>query len=78
MSVILTCIVDAKEHPYVATVDILNSFIQTCIGDEKGVAIINIRGFLVYILLEIAPDVYGPYAITDRKGVKQLIVQCQI
>ena len=28
------------------------------------------------MLLKIAPDVYGPYVTTDKKGVKQLIVQC--
>ena len=27
--------------------------------------------------MEIAPDVYGPYVTTDKKGVKQLLVQCQ-
>ena len=40
-------------------------------------AIIKTRGVFVYILLEIYPDVYGPYVITDRKGFKKLIFQCQ-
>ena len=57
--------------------DISNGFIQTRIEYEKDIAIINIRGVLVYILLDISPDVYGPYVITYLKGVKQLIVQCQ-
>ena len=57
--------------------DIPNALIQTRTEDEKYVAIINIRGVLVYILLDISPDVYGLYVITYRKGVKQLIVQCQ-
>ena len=39
---------------------------------------IKIKGVLVDILLEISPDVYGPHVITYRKGVKQLILQCQI
>ena len=39
--------------------------------------IIKIREFLLDILLEIAPDIYGPYVITDHKGVNQMIVQCQ-
>ena len=47
--------------------DILNSFIQTHIEDEKDMNVIKIRGVLVYILLEIAPDVYGPYVITDSR-----------
>ena len=53
------------------------SFIHTCIEDEKDMAIIDIRGVLVCIMLEIAPYVYGPYVITDHKGVNQLIFQCQ-
>ena len=40
-------------------------------------AIINIRGVLVDILLEIALDIYRPYVITNCKGVNQLIVQFQ-
>jgi hypothetical protein len=27
--------------------------------------------------VEIAPDVYHPYVTKDKKGVKQLLVQCQ-
>ena len=39
-------------------------------------AIIKIQGFLVDMMIEIAPKVYKPYVNTDKKGVKQLIVQC--
>ena len=57
--------------------DTPNAFIQTHIEDEKYMTIIKIREVLVDILLDIAPDVYGTYVITDRKGVKQIIVQHQ-
>ena len=40
-------------------------------------AFINIRGVLVDILVEIAPDVYKLHVKTDKKGVKYLLVQCQ-
>jgi hypothetical protein len=40
-------------------------------------AIIKIRGVLVDILVKIAPDVYKSYITTDKKGTKQLLVQCQ-
>ncbi len=50
---------------------------QTQIEDERDMAIIKIRGVLVDMLLDIAPSVYTPYVTTDRKGAKQLIVQCQ-
>jgi hypothetical protein len=40
-------------------------------------AFIKIRGILVDILVEIAPDVYKSYVSKDKKGSKQLMVQCQ-
>ena len=76
-SVLLTCIVDAEEHQDVATVEIPNAFIHNRIKDKKGIVIIKIGGVLVDIILEIAPDIYVPSVIMDRKGVKKIIVQCQ-
>ena len=38
--------------------------------------IINICGILVYMLLDIAPDLYVLYVPTDKKGIKKLITQC--
>jgi hypothetical protein len=40
-------------------------------------ALIKIRGILVDILVEIDPDVYKSYVSKDKKGSKQLLVQCQ-
>ena len=76
-AVLLTCIVDAEEGRDVAVVDIPNAFIQTRIEDEQDMAIIRIRGILVDMLVDIAPDVYKQYVTTDRKGTKVLVVQCQ-
>jgi hypothetical protein len=75
-SVLLTCIIDAEEGRDFAFIDIPNAFVQTRVEDEKDMAFIKIRGVLV-ILVEIAPDVYQPYVTKDRKGVEQLLVQCQ-
>ena len=76
-AVLLSCIIDAEEARDVAVIDIPNAFVQTRVEDEKDMAFIKLRGDLVDILVDLAPDVYGPYVTTDRKGVKQLIVQCQ-
>ncbi len=76
-SVLLTCIVDATKERDVAVIDIPNAFIQTRIENEEDMAIMKIRGVLVDMLLDIAPDVYEPYVTTDKKGTKQLVVQCQ-
>jgi hypothetical protein len=40
-------------------------------------AFIKIRGIIVDILVEIAPDVYKSYVSKEKKGSKQLLVQCQ-
>jgi hypothetical protein len=73
----LSCIVDAEEGRDVAVVDIPNMFVQTRVENEKDLVFIKIRGVLVDILVEIAPDVYKPYVSRDKKGMKQLLVQCQ-
>jgi hypothetical protein len=76
-SVLLSCIIDAKEEWDVAVVDIPNAFVQTQVENEKDMALINIRGILVDILVEISPDVYTSYVSKDKKWSKQLLVQCQ-
>ena len=75
-AVLLSCIIDAQEQRDVVVIDVPNAFIQTRIEDAKDMVIIKIRGILVDMLLDIAPDVYGPYVTTDKKGVKQLTVRC--
>jgi hypothetical protein len=76
-SVLMSCIIDAKEERDVAVVDNPNAFVQTRVENEKDAAFIKIRGFLVDILVEIAPDVYTSYVMKDKKGAKQFMVQCQ-
>jgi hypothetical protein len=76
-AILLSCIIDAEEGRDVAVINIPNAFIQTRVEDEGDMAIIKIRGVLVDILVEIAPDVYKSYVTTDKKGTKQLLVQCQ-
>jgi hypothetical protein len=60
-SVLLSCIIDAEEECDVAVVDIPNAFVQIRVENEKDMAFIKIRGILVDILMEIAPDVYKSY-----------------
>ena len=38
--------------------------------------IIRVRGLLADMLVDIAPDVYGPYVTKDKKGISQLLVRC--
>ena len=75
-AILLSCVIDAQEHWDVATIDIPNAFIQTRIKNIEDTANIIVRGALVDVLVEIAPDIYGPYVSTDKKGVKTLILGC--
>jgi hypothetical protein len=76
-AILLLCIIDAEEGRDVTVIDIPNAFIQTRVEDEGDMAIIKIRGVLVDILVQIAPDVYKSYVMTDKKGTTQLLVQYQ-
>jgi hypothetical protein len=76
-SVLFSCIIHAEEEHDVAVVDIPNAFVQTRVENEKDMVFIKIRGILVEILVEIAPDVYKSYVSKDKKGSKQFLVQCQ-
>jgi hypothetical protein len=75
--VLLSCIIDVEEERDVTVVYIPNAFVQTRVENEKDMAFIKIRGILVEILVEITPDVYKSYVSKDKKGTKQLLVQCQ-
>ena len=47
--------------------------IKTRIYNDKDMVIINIRGILVDMLLDVAPGVYSLYITMDRKGIKKHI-----
>ena len=57
-------------------VDIPNAFIQTEVTDKNRRVIVRICGMLVGILLEIAPAVYEEYVTVNKKGEKQILVEC--
>jgi hypothetical protein len=76
-AILLSCIIDAEEERNVTIIDIPNAFIQTWVEDEKNMAIIKICGVLMDTLVQIAPDICKSYITTDKKGMKQLPVQCQ-
>ena len=57
-------------------IDIPNGFIQTRVTNPKDQVIIRMRDVVVDWLVKAAPDVYGPYVTADRKGVKELLVEC--
>ena len=74
----LTAVVDAKEERDVATIDIPNAFVKTVILDAEkdNRVMVRLRGEIVDILCDIAPDLHLEYDTTNKKGEKILIVQC--
>ena len=68
--------VDAAEEREVAVIDVPNAFIQTVVEDQTKRVIIRIRGMLVDMLVKIAPEVYKDYVTIDKRGNKQILVEC--
>ena len=68
--------IDAHEGRDVMTADIPNAFIQAHlpqeVGDER--VIMKITGVLVDLMVEMAPEIYGPYVVYEN-GKKVLYVQ---
>ena len=69
-SVLLTSIFDSHKERDVAIVDIPNAFIQTQVHDPKKSVIIRITGIVVDWLVKVAPDVYTPYVIVNKRGTR--------
>jgi hypothetical protein len=68
-SIMLTAIVDAKEDRDVMTADIPNAFIQAelpNLGPDDERVIMKITGVLVELLVNMSPEVYGPYVVMDK------------
>ena len=75
-SVLLSCIIDAREGRDVAVIDIPNAFVQTVIEDEKDKFIVRMRGEVVDILCKLSPETYKPFVTTDKRGNRQILVKC--
>jgi hypothetical protein len=78
-SIVLTAVIDAHEEPNVMTCDMPNAFIQALMpevkdGDER--VMMKITGVLVDMLVELNPELYGPYVVYERnRRNKVLYVQ---
>jgi hypothetical protein len=76
-SILMTCVIDVIECCEVAIVDLPNAFIQTMnekLHDSHEWDIMKITGHLADLLIEMQPEVYGPFA-TKEKGVTVLYVE---
>jgi hypothetical protein len=76
-SIQLTAVIDAAEGRDVMSNDVPNAFIQAHmppVEDGEDRVIMKITGVLVQLLVEQAPEVYGPYVVYED-GKRVLYVQ---
>ena len=76
-SIMLLAIIDAKEGRDVMSADVPNAFIQTSmppVEEGQDRVTMKITGVLVDLLVQIAPETYGPYVVFEN-GRKVLYVQ---
>jgi hypothetical protein len=76
-SIFITAAIEAREGREVAIVDLPNAFIQTLnqvLEKHHKRDILKVRGPLADLLIQIAPDFYGPYA-TKENGVTVLYLE---
>jgi hypothetical protein len=75
--VVITAVIDVYEKRDVAIVDLPNAFIQTeneKLKDEHEMDILKVRGALADLLIQVAPEVYGPFA-TKENGITTLYLE---
>jgi hypothetical protein len=79
-SIMLTAVIDAHEERAIMTCDILNAFIQALIpevkdGDER--VMMKITGVLVDMLVELNPELHGPYVVYER-NIRNKVLYVQV
>lgn len=75
-SIFCTLRIDAEEGRDISIIDILNAFVQTAlaISDRPVFILMETRGKLSDILVNITPNVYGP-SLTKEKGNMLLYIK---
>ena len=77
-SIMLTAVIYAHEGPDVMCADIPNAFIQAemlDISDSKERVTMKIAGVLVDMLVQLSPEVYGPYVVFEKQ---QKVIYIQV
>ena len=70
----MTAAINANENRNVMTCDIPSAFIQTPMPDGHEKVLMKITGVLVDLLVQMSPEVYGPFVVMER-GKRVLYVR---
>ena len=73
-SVLLMATIDAAEGWDVATIDILNAFVQTRLDNDSNKVLMRLHGKLAELMVKVAPEIYSKYVSVDSKGELVLYV----
>jgi hypothetical protein len=86
-SLILSIVIDAKEHRDVCVVDIPHAFVQTPnekVNEDHPPDLMKVKGRLAEVLVQMDPQLYAPYLIlefdrrTDMAAVVVLVAVYRI
>jgi hypothetical protein len=64
-AILITGVLDAKQHRDVMTNDVPNAFVQTPVPQGGDKIVMKLRGQLVDLLVEIAPETYEPFIVYE-------------
>jgi hypothetical protein len=65
-AILITGVINAKQQRDIMPNDVPDAFVQTPIPQDRENMIMKIRGQLVDLLLEIAPEAYKPYIVYEN------------
>ena len=60
--------IDAEEGWDVATIDILNAFVQTRLDNNSDKVLMRLYGKLTKLMVKVALEIYSKYVSVDSKG----------
>jgi hypothetical protein len=75
-SIMLTAVIDAHEERNIMTCNIPNAFIQALmpeVKDRDERVMMKITGVLVDMLVELNPELYGPYVVYEKNGQNKVL-----
>jgi hypothetical protein len=72
-TILITGVIEAKQRRDIMTNDVPNAFVQTPVPQDGDKIIMKIRGQLVDILTEIAPETYHSYIVYEGKKKQKVL-----
>jgi hypothetical protein len=72
-AILVTGVIEVKEHRDIMTNDVRNTFVQTPIPKDGENVIMKIWGQLVDLLMEVAPETYKPFVVYEGRNNQKVL-----